>query len=171
MRRTVRLVVALAMLSTTLSLGLASPASADGEGTVQVAGSTDAGSCTSPPAGFAAYDYAFHIGGDLEGCIYGVITGSGCHPSGTYQEVADEIFVSDSDAGDTFRMTELYTAKFEFGTPCDWATLLAPVFARCKHPIVAGSGTGSYEGVTGRLDFKDDVDTGVAAYKGHLGGF
>ena len=35
------------------------------------------------------------------------------------------------------------------------------VHGRCQHPIVAGSGTGGFAGVTGRVDFKDDVATGV----------
>lgn len=143
----------------------AAPASA-GDGATQIGGQTDFAECSDPPTGYEASQtpdgYAFHINGDLEGCLYGVITDFRFHPSGTYQEIADEIFVSDADSADTFEMTELYTAKFNPDFSLE--------FARCKHPIVEGSGTGEFEGVSGRLDFKDDVDTGIAVYKGHLKG-
>ena len=42
------------------------------------------------------------------------------------------------------------------------------IFGRCQHPIVAGSGTGVFEGVTGRLDFKDDIAAGNFPYRGHF---
>ena len=155
------------MLTTATSVAVfsAAPVSA-GNGATQVAGQTDSTPCDTPPPGFedsqTADGYAFHISGDLTGCIYGVITDARFHPAGTYQEIADEIFVSDANSGDTFEMTELYTAKFNPDFSLD--------FARCKHPIVSGSGNGAFEGVSGRLDFKDDVDTGIAYYKGHLKG-
>ena len=38
----------------------------------------------------------------------------------------------------------------------------------CQHPIIVGSGTGGFEGVTGRVDFKDDVVTGDYPYRGHI---
>ena len=138
-------------------------------GATQVSGSTTAEECTAPPAGFEASQdpstgYAFAVDGDLEGCLYGVITVARFHEGGmTYQERADEIFVRSADPDDTFRMTESYTAKLD---PDNTTTGL--FFARCKHPIVAGSGTGAFEGVSGRLDFKDDVVAGAADYTGHL---
>jgi hypothetical protein len=40
---------------------------------------------------------------------------------------------------------------------------------RCQHPIAAGSGTGGFEGATGRLDFKDIIgDTVTYVYRGHI---
>jgi hypothetical protein len=33
---------------------------------------------------------------------------------------------------------------------------------------VEGSGTGIYEGVSGQLFFKDNVETGTFSYRGHL---
>jgi hypothetical protein len=42
------------------------------------------------------------------------------------------------------------------------------VRGRCEHPIVAGSGTGGFEGATGRIDFKDDVVAGEFLYRGHI---
>lgn len=153
----------------TVLLGLmASPASAAGNGVTQVSGATDSSACDDGPGDWAASDYAFHISGDLTGCVYGLVTDGRCHPSGMYQEVADEIFVSDANSDDTFEMTEFFWAKFEFDVTCDFDTITAQVFGGCKHPIKAGTGTGIYEGVTGRLDFKDDVDLGIAFYTGHL---
>jgi hypothetical protein len=46
--------------------------------------------------------------------------------------------------------------------------LAGVIFERCQHPIVEGSGAGIYEGVSGRLDFKNDVEAGNYPYKGHL---
>jgi hypothetical protein len=46
--------------------------------------------------------------------------------------------------------------------------LAGAIFERCQHPIVEGSGTGIYEGVSGRLDFRNDVEAGNYPYKGHL---
>ncbi len=132
---------------------LSTPVSAGGA--TQVGGTISAFDCNAMPN-----DYAFRIDGSLEGCVYGTITESRSHPSGTYQEVADEIFVGtyNGEYG-TFEMTEFYTEKRVDGVL---------VFARCKHPIVTGSGTGVFEGVSGRLDFKDDVVAGTSVYKGHL---
>jgi hypothetical protein len=48
------------------------------------------------------------------------------------------------------------------------ANLSGEIFGRCKHPIVEGSGTGIYEGVSGQLFFKDNVETGTFSYRGHL---
>jgi hypothetical protein len=39
---------------------------------------------------------------------------------------------------------------------------------RCQHPIAKGSGTGGFEGASGRLDFKDIVDAGTFVYRGHI---
>jgi len=42
------------------------------------------------------------------------------------------------------------------------------VKGRCQHPIVKGSGTVGFAGATGRLDFKDEVSTGLYFYRGHI---
>ena len=42
------------------------------------------------------------------------------------------------------------------------------VMGRCQHPLTAGSGTGIFAGATGRLDFKDEVSTGLFFYRGHI---
>ncbi len=149
--------VAVTLLSATIVIGWASPSSADGA--TQVFGLGLPASCDD--AEYADADYTIGMTGDLEGCIYGYIKDFRFHPSGTYQEYADEIFVGSYGAlSGTFELTEFFTAKFDDDGN--------PVWGRCKHPIVAGSGTGDFEGVTGRLDFKDDVEAGNAPYKGHL---
>lgn len=158
-----RMALVLVLLATAALLSIASPAMA--AGSVQISGQTSAATCDAPPEGYEDFtDYAFAIDGDLVGCVYGQITIARFHEgSGTYQERANEVFTGywNGQHG-TVEMTENYTAK----AGSDSATGL--YFARCKHPIVAGTGTGVLEGVTGRLDFKDDVDAGTAEYKGHL---
>lgn len=157
-----RAALVLVVLATAALLSVASPALASGS--IQVSGATTSATCDAPPAGFEGYDYAFGIDGDLVGCVYGVITLARFHEgSGTYQEVADEVFVGywNGQHG-TIEMTENYTAK----VGADNATGL--YFARCKHPFVTGSGTGVFTGASGRLDFKDDTDAGTADYTGHI---
>ena len=112
-----------------------------------------------------APDFAQKLTGDLEGCLYVFVESYECTPSGVGIERGAEIFVgSDNDGNEgTFRTSYLFTAKFD-----DCPNYGGQIFGRCQHPIMAGSGTGDFAGVTGRLDFKDDVEAGVAVYKGHL---
>ena len=51
---------------------------------------------------------------------------------------------------------------------CDGGPLGAEIFGRCQHPIVAGSGTGVFNGVTGQMNFKDDIEAGNFPYRGQL---
>ncbi len=162
MKNLIRIAVTLALLSATIVFGWVSPASA--EGATQLSGvglPAAAGTAPCDDAAYADADYAIGMTGDLEGCIYGFITDFRFHPSGTYQESADEVFVGSYGAlTGTFELTEFYTAKFDADQNLVWS--------RCKHPIVTGSGTGDFAGVTGRLDFKDDIEAGNAPYTGHL---
>jgi hypothetical protein len=108
-------------------------------------------------------DYAVVMTGDLEeGCLYAFVETAVSSPSGTYRETGTELFVA-SDGSGTFRTTYRFEAKYE--DPTDPAT---EIFGRCQHPIVKGSGTGIYEGVSGILLFKDDVEAGNFPYRGHL---
>ena len=108
--------------------------------------------------------FALLLIGDLEGCLYVTVESSDCSPSGTYREEGTELFVGTykGESG-TFETTYKFEAKFE-----DCPELLGEIFGRCQHPIVNGSGTGVFEGVKGRLDFKDDIETGDFPYRGHL---
>ncbi len=107
-------------------------------------------------------DYTLTLTGDLEGCLYTFIETQKRSPGGTYRETGREVFVA-ADGSGTFETTYRFEAKYE-----DVANLTGEIFGRCQHPIVKGSGTGIYEGVTGILLFKDDVETVTFPYRGHL---
>jgi hypothetical protein len=113
-------------------------------------------------SGSVGADLALVMTGDLEGCLYTFIETQEWSPSGTYRETGTELFVSSVGVG-TFETTYRFEAKYE-----DAPTQSGEIFGRCQHPIVEGSGKGIYEGVSGRLDFKDDVETGDFLYRGHL---
>jgi hypothetical protein len=99
----------------------------------------------------------------LDGCLYTFVDEDvRKSPSGTYLETGRELFVA-SDGSSTFETTYRFEAKYE-----DVDNLIGEIFGRCQHPIVEGSGTGIYEGVSGILLFKDDVETGEFLYRGHL---
>jgi hypothetical protein len=109
-------------------------------------------------------DLATTMTGDLEGCLYAFVEDFECSPSGTYRERGRELFVGTykGETG-TFRTTYKFEAKYE-----DCPKLVGEILGRCQHPIVEGSGTGVFEGVTGRIDFKDDIAAGNFPYRGHL---
>ncbi|HEX5651716.1 MAG TPA: hypothetical protein VFX58_01500 [Chitinophagaceae bacterium] len=110
--------------------------------------------------------YAIRMTGDLEGCLYAFIDDFECSPSGTYREVGREYFVGTYNGQPgTFRTTYKFEAKYE---DCEGGPLGAEIFGRCQHPIVAGSGTGVFNGVSGQLNFKDDIQAGNFPYRGRL---
>ena len=108
--------------------------------------------------------------GSLSGCLYSYPSTFEQSPSGTYRETGVEMFV-ELDATDevlgTFETTYLFTAKYELleNGEIDFDN---EIQGRCQHPITAGSGTGKYEEVTGRIDFKDDIANGNFPFRGHL---
>lgn len=112
--------------------------------------------------------YALKLTGDLEGCHYIFIDSYECSPSGTYRESGREYFVvTYKGQSGSFWTTYHFQAKYE-GCAIDGAPLGAEIFGRCQHPITVGSGQGAFEGVTGRLDFVDNITTGDYPYTGHL---
>jgi hypothetical protein len=129
----------------------------------------DAIACPAPPTGYEDFisypGIAMH--GSLEGCWYTKVVTSRDNgtPSGVYQERGEEVFVGSFDGGPegTFTTTYNFSSKWEPDV-----TNGSEVRGRCEHPIVAGSGTGGFEGATGRLDFKDDVVTGDYLWRGHI---
>ena len=152
-------------LSVILALILAAPAALAG-GATQISGvafyADDARvhvTCDDPQGERADYVPLVMTGDLEEGCLYTFIETSASSPSGTYRETGTEIFVS-ADGSSTFRTTYRFEGKYE-----DPAT---EIFGRCQHPIVEGSGTGIYEGVSGTLLFKDDIEAGNFPYRGHL---
>ena len=152
-------------LSVILALILAAPAALAG-GATQISGvafyADDARvhvTCDDPRGEGADYVPLVMTGDLEEGCLYTFIETSVSSPSGTYRETGTEIFVS-ADGSSTFRTTYRFEGKYE-----DPAT---EIFGRCQHPIVEGSGTGIFEGVSGILLFKDDIEAGNFPYRGHL---
>jgi hypothetical protein len=114
-------------------------------------------------------DFAIKMEGGLDGCLYVTVETFEESPSGTYRERGKNLFVGDlvidgeTIATGTFEATYLWTAKFDEDG--------AEVWGRCHHPITAGSGTGVFDGVTGRFDMRDILDgTGgeIVEYTGHL---
>jgi len=146
-----------------ISVALRVPSSALAGGATQISGIgyvPGSNECTDLPPG---YDFATKMTGDLEGCVYTSVETSVCSPSGVYRETGHELFVGQGGGNDTFGTTYQFEAKYQ-----DCANLVGEIVGRCEHPIVEGSGTGVYEGVTGRLDFKDDIEAGNFPYRGHL---
>jgi hypothetical protein len=113
------------------------------------------------------YSYRVLMTGDLEGCHYTFVLNWTCSPGGGYNETGEEVFVGryNGQPG-TFKTTYRFTAKLG---NCDATQEIA---GRCQHPMVAGEGTGVFEGMTGRLDMRDIVVPGVGGvafpYRGHL---
>ncbi|WP_276501243.1 hypothetical protein [Terrimonas pollutisoli] len=121
--------------------------------------------CNSPGQGAA---YAISMTGDIEGCLYTFVDDFECSPSGTYREVGREHFVGTyNGASGEFWTTYKFEAKYE-GCAENGSYVGAEIKGRCQHPIVEGSGTGVFEGVTGRIDFKDEIEAGNYPYRGHL---
>jgi hypothetical protein len=157
-------ILALATLAAVAFIGVASaaPSPALAGGATQISGVgyfADDEDCDSASVGA---DFAILMTGDLDGCLYTFVDTAQSSPSGTYLETGRELFVASEGAG-TFETTYRFEGKYE-----DVANLVGEIFGCCQHPIVKGSGTGIYEGVSGRLFFKDDVEAETFVYKGHL---
>jgi len=146
-----------------ISVASTAPSPAFAGGATQISGIgfyAEGDACDDPRGEGAAY--ALVMTGDLEGCLYTFVETAESSPSGTYRETGTELFVA-SGGVSTFETTYRFEAKYE-----DVANPATEIFGRCQHPIVEGSGTGIFEGVTGRLDFKDDIEAGNFPYRGQL---
>jgi hypothetical protein len=74
------------------------------------------------------------------------------------------MFVGSMDGGAPGTFTTNYRFQGKYA-----ADFTVELHGRCQHPIAAGSGTGGFEGATGRLDFKDIIgDTVTYVYRGHI---
>jgi len=149
-----------------VSVALAAPSAALAGGVTQISGIgffAGPGECTDSDG--QGSDFAATLTGDLVGCLYTFVETAECSPSGAYVETGHELFVGEygGETG-TFGTTYRFEARYQ-----DCANLVGEIFGRCQHPIVAGSGEGAFEGVTGRIDFKDDIEAGNFPYRGHLG--
>ena len=161
--RLVFMVISSVTVLALLSLAVV-PSTVQAAGSVQISGmGYFASPDECPETASLGATYAVLMTGDLVGCHYVFVTSSHCSPSGTYVEEGNEYFVSATNPNDTFRTRYKFEAKYR-----DCSTATGEIFGRCQHPIIAGSGKGIFEGVTGRLDFKDDVAIGNFPYRGHL---
>lgn len=120
-------------------------------GSATLAGGDGAGAC-----GGETSLLTLVLEGDLEGCWYTDEAVATVTPSGVVNERGTETFVG-TWMGEPITFTTVYkfTAKFDAAGN--------EIHGRCQHPIVGGD-------VDGRVDFKDDVDTGIFYYRGHLRG-
>ena len=170
MHTKIQRLVLLVMLVGGLLIALSAPANA---ATNQISGvavldTTTPRACPPPPDGYEDFtDFTQVMTGSLEGCWYTHIetTKDNGAPSGVYIESGKEIFVGTLNGGPKGTFTTTY--QFESKWDPDVKTG-SEVHGRCQHPIAAGSGTGGFEGATGRADFKDEVTTGKFFYRGHI---
>ena len=165
MRTKIQRLVLLGVLVGGLLVALSAPASAATNQISGVAVFVTEGVCLPAPAGYG--DFTQAMTGSLEGCWYTKIETKKDNgvPSGVYIESGKEIFVGSLNGGPegTFATTYKFESKWDPDV-----TTGSEVHGRCQHPIVAGSGTGGFEGATGRVDFKDQVTTGEFFYRGHI---
>lgn len=166
-----RVTLAVVVICTMAVFGFVDQASAGGATQISGIGypssPTDCDDAVTGPDGQSPDIYT-RLHGDLEGCQYAFIETHNCTPSGIYTETGSEIYVLDGPYGQgTFETTYRFQGKFE-GCSEDGFPTGAELFGGCQHPIIAGTGTGDYEGVTGRLRFKDDVVAGNFPYHGQL---
>jgi hypothetical protein len=163
MRRTILLMATMA-LTLLVASGVALAGGATQISGVAVYDAPAGGKCPDPPPGVASDYPPLVMTGRLDGCLYTDVLTTASSPSGTYRETGTEFFVgSYSGRSGTFATTYRFEGKYE-----DVDNLIGEIFGRCQHPIVEGSGTGVFAGVSGRLDFKDEVETGTFFYRGHL---
>ncbi|HMQ34061.1 MAG TPA: hypothetical protein PKD53_25230 [Chloroflexaceae bacterium] len=164
-RRLARFVLTAVAVVALHGVVMAIPARAVAQGATQIRGigyPDVNGLCTDLEE--ADFDFAMVVTGDLEGGLYTQVASAECSPSGTYRERGRETFVGTYNGQEGgFQTTFLFTSKWE-----DCENLDTEIFGRCQHPIVAGSGREVFEGVSGRLDFKDDIAAGNFPYRGHL---
>lgn len=135
--------------------------------TTQLSGEAvyDVEKCPGAPEGYEDFvDYpGLLMTGSLVACVYTRFDSPPrTTPSGAYFEVGQEIVVGSLNGGPqgTFLTTYTFDAKF--------APDGAEIRGQCHHKIVAGSGTGGFEGATGRFDIKDNVSAGIGEYRGHI---
>lgn len=166
--RWLRIAVAALVIVVAALIGYVATASADGATQISgIATVAQPGECVDEVTGPAGQnpDYALNLTGDLEGCLYAFVESYSCSSGGVYMETGTEVYVGSGNTGDAGTFATAYRFTGLLGDCPDFGT---QVNGRCQHPIAAGSGTGDYEGVTGRIDFKDNIDAGNAPYKGHL---
>ncbi len=118
--------------------------------------------CGPPPPGYE--DFTSYpplvMRGSLEGCWYTKVETSRLMPGGVYLETGREVFVGTLNGGPAgiFATTYRFEARLDPNG--------AEIRGRCQHPIVAGSGTGGFEGASGLVLFRDVIPEYF--YRGHI---
>ena len=161
MERWLRAATVLAVVAATALVVVVATAMA---GTTHVSGSGVYNAACDPPVGTAPADPGNYppldLVGSLDGCWYTYVSDSKVNPSGTYQETGTELFVGclNGTTCGQFTTTYTFTGKFtESG---------AEIHGRCQHPVTGT--TGGFAGMSGVIQFKDDVDTGIFYYRGNI---
>jgi hypothetical protein len=138
-----------------VAIALPAGAAAAGSGAVVVRGIQLAyGTCGPNSDGY-------QMTGDLEGCWW-ITEFDPQSPESRHNLRATGTEHFDGRIGSlegTFDTFFQYTAKFDG----PWVSS-AEIHGRCHHPIVAGSGTGDFAGITGQLSFHDGVDVDPPYY-------
>lgn len=110
--------------------------------------------------------FRFTMAGSLQGCWYTtsfkVVQTT---PSGGYRERGEERFIGCLVDG-TNRTCGSFDTSYQFEGKYQTVAPFAEIHGRCQHPIVGG--TGGFAGITGRVDFKDDVVNNCFYYRGHI---
>ncbi len=167
-RRLTLLVITMLAVVALTSVVLTAPAPVLAEDGTQIMGlgEVDDGDCgTATPFGQEA-DFSNKLSGDLTGCLYVFVDSFECGPEGFYVETGVETFVGEYNGeSGTFWTTYVFIAKFE---SCTDGVLEGQISGGCYHPIIPGSGTEGFKGVSGRLVFIDDVEAGNFPYAGNL---
>ena len=153
--------IAFLSVATLMLAALIMPSTVNALGATQISGIAywpNSGQCNDSEG--AGSDYAVVMTGDLEGCLYTFVEAAVCSSGGVYNETGNEIFVGQNDGGSgSFGTTYRFTARFS-----DCANVTGELVGRCEHPIMTGSGKGTFEGVAGRIDMKDDIAAGNFLY-------
>jgi len=147
------------MLFVSVSSVAAAPASAMGN--TQISGAGMFVSTAECPADSPNVYPPIKMTGGLVGCWYTdkvevVLTTA----SGAYQERGTETFIgclSDGTTCGAFSTTYTFTARY--------APNGSELRGHCEHKLV--NGTGGFAGITGQVNFKDNVQTGEFFYEGH----
>lgn len=135
-------------------------------GTTQVSGPSAYNPACTPPASAGTApaitgNYPpLELAGSLDGCWYTYISDWKLNPSGTYQETGTELFVGCLNGTTCGKFTTTYTFTGKFTSSFE------EIHGRCQHAITGI--TGGFTGMSGVIQFKDDVDTGIAYYRGNL---
>ena len=151
-----------------ISVVLTAPAPVLAEDGTQIMGlgEVDDGDCGNESPNGQIADFSNKLSGDLTGCLYVFVDTFECGPGGIYVETGTETFVGEYNGeSGTFWTTYVFLAKFE---SCTDGELEGQISGGCYHPIIPGSGTEGFDGVTGRLVFIDDIEEGNFPYAGNL---